>query len=302
MTVFRKIALALCFMTLALPTVAQTTGKLSRTASSSIRSARDKNGKDVIITTNRRFTFAEVYPNHSISDKDNYSMVLLEEFSSEWSPGVERNKAKVRVDGWAGKFPNPSRKVWTIISDGDEGRGDGNFYKVRLYGCCEDPSTQVWFSLIDGRKVHTSSIDPIRVFVPGSSADLNQYFGWHSPNASIEPPELGTVQNLRGVLQYSSERKSLRRLLVRSDLDLYFSKIAIRHQGELYEDMTTLVTGMGLQGSYGKKDKPALSGFSVVITLSDGEDRFEVEIPVENDELQTGSAKVPDKIILEAAK
>jgi hypothetical protein len=304
MTGFRKIALALWFMTLALPIVAQTTGKLSRTASSSISSARDKYGNDVIITTNRRFTVTEVYPNHRIPDKDNYSMVLLEEFRSKWNPGLgkELSLAKIRVDGWAGNFPNPSRKVWTILSEGHEGEVQGNFYKVKWYGCCTDPDTQIWFSLIDGRRVFTSNIEPIQVYVPNGSADLIRYFAWRFSEVIMELPELQTVKDLKGVLQYTSERKSLRRLLVRSGIDLDLSKIAIRYQGKLHEDKDSLVSGVGLWGVDGKKDKSALSDFSVVITLSDGQDEFEVEIPVENDELQISKAKVSDKIILEVAK
>src|SRR5262245_30160284 len=109
----RKTAIAFWFVTIASPIVAQTTGGLSRTASSSIKSARDRYGNDVIITTNRRFTFVEVYPSHSIPDKGNHSMVLLEEFRSEWTPGIEGKRAKIRVEGWAGNFPNPRRKAWT---------------------------------------------------------------------------------------------------------------------------------------------------------------------------------------------
>jgi hypothetical protein len=300
MTVFRKITLAFWFIALALPIAAQTTGKLSRTASSSIRSARDKHGNDVIITTNRRFTFV---PDCLTQDKR--SMVLLEEFWSEWTLGAEGNRAKIRVDGWVGNYPNLSRKAWTILSEGDEGKVDGNFYKVQRYGCCADPSTEVWFNLFDGRKVLTSSVDPLQVYVPNSSFDSVRYFAWHSCDSSIEPPEMKTVDDLRGVLQYSDEQKSLRRLLVRSGLGLYLSKIAIRHQGELLEDGMGLVKGVALEGMSLRKDKSALfSEFSVVLMLSytQSGDEFEVEIPIENDELQISKAKVPGKIILEVAK
>src|SRR5215475_2521685 len=241
MTGLSKTALAFWFMTLALPIVVQTTGKLSRTASSSIRSARDKYGNDVIITTNRRFNIAEVYPNHSIPNKGNHSMVLLEEFRSEWTPGTEGKRAKIRVDGWAGDFPNPSRKEWTILSEGDEGEVYDNFYKVTRYGCCARIRTQIWFSLIDGRKVFTSNIEPIQVIVPNSTTDLTRYFAWHSYDAIIPPTEVQTVKYLKGVLQYASERKVSQRLLVRSAIDLYLSKVAIRYQGKTYEDIRSLV-------------------------------------------------------------
>jgi hypothetical protein len=293
MTGLRKTALAFWSVVIALSIVYPTTGTLSRTASSSIRSARDKYGNDVIITTNRRFSVAEVY------DKGNHSMVLLEEFRNEWTPGTEGKRAEVRVDGWAGDFPNPGRKAWTILSEGDEGEAYDNFYKVTRYGCCALIRTQIWFSLIDGRKVFTSNIDPICVFVPNSSADLTRYFAWHRYDAIIPPTEQQTVKDLKGVLQYSSERKVFQRLLARSPIDLYLSKIAIRYQGKTHEDMRSLASGVMLSGVDGKNDKSALSDFSIILTWND---KFEAEIPVENDELQIDKAKVSDKIILEAAK
>jgi hypothetical protein len=299
MTGIRKITLAFWFIALALPIAAQTTGKLSRTASSSIRSARDKNGNDVIITTNRRFTFVSEY-----LSQDYRPMVLLEEFWSEWTLGAEGNRAKIRVDGWVGDNPNPNRKAWTIFSEGDEGKVDWRFYKVKRYGCCADPSTEIWFNLIDGRKVLTSSINPLRVNVSNSSYYLPRYFAWHSCGSSIEPPELKTVNDLQGVLQYSSERESLRRLLVRSKLELSLSKIAIRHQGELLEGGMGLIKEVSLEGMSGNKGKSVFSEFSVVLMFDDSPSvaAFELEIPVENDELQIGKTKVPDKVILEFAK
>ncbi|MGH9754958.1 MAG: hypothetical protein ACREA2_19445 [Blastocatellia bacterium] len=297
MTGLRKISLAFWFMTLALPIVAQTTGKLSRTTSSSIRSARDKYGNDVIITTNRRFTFTRFYPNYS--SPGYHPMVLLEEFRSEWTRGTEGKRAKIRVDGWVGDFPNPSRKAWTILSEGDEGEVHNDFYKVTRYGCCALINTQIWFNLIDGQKVFTSNIDPIQIIVTNNSVHLSRYFAWHSYDAIIPPAERQTMKDLKGVLQYGSERKVSQRLLVRSPIDLYLSKIAIRHQGKLHEDMESLVRGVFLRGADGKKDKSAISDFSVVLTWNE---KFEAEIPVENDELQIGKAKVPDKIILEVAK
>jgi hypothetical protein len=297
MTGLRKIALAFLFMILVPPVLAQTTGKLSRTASSSIRSARDEYGNDVIITTNRRFTFTQFSPDYS--SYDYHPMVLLEEFRSEWTPGTEGKRAKVRVDGWTGEFPNPTRKAWTILSEGDEGKVHNNFYKVTRYGCCAALTTQIWFNLIDGQKVFMSNIDPINVIVSNNSVHLSRFFAWHSNDAIIQPAESKTLKDLKGVLQYGSERKVSQRLLARSPVDLYLTKIAIRQRGRLHEDMESLATGIFLQGVEGKKDKSAISDFSIILTWNE---KFEAEIPVENDELQIGKAKVSDKIILEAAK
>ena len=53
-----------------------------------------------------------------------------------------------------------------------------------------------------------------------------------------------------------------------------------------------------------KYRRPRDIGDGVVLTFDDfsGDPEFEVEIPVENDELQISKTKVPDKVILEFAK
>jgi hypothetical protein len=279
--------------------VAQTIGKPVRTATSTISSGRDKDGNPVIITTNRRFSHTQVLPTRTLENPKNFWMILLEEFRSEWSPGVEGKKATVSIDGWAGPLTNPSKKIWSIHTEGDKGEVYDNFYKVTRYGCCGSLDTQIWFSLIDGKKVFTSNIDPVQVAVPNSSAGLARYFAWHSNEASISPTEVQTVKDLKGVLQYGSERQVSRRLLVRSSIDLYLSKIAIRYQGKLHDDAREFVTGIMLWGVDGKNDKSALSDFSVILTWNDN---IEAEIPVENDELQVSKAKVSEKLILEIAK
>jgi hypothetical protein len=280
-------------------TVASTSdaGRLERTATSSITSSIDQYGNAVITTTNRRFSYVEVYPSH---DLENLSWILLlEEFRSERSPGIEGARASVTVDGWAGDFTNPQKKVWTIRSEGDVGQAYDNFYEVTRYGCCGSQGTQIWFSLIDGQKVFTSNIHLVKVFVPNTKADLTRYFAWHSNEASIVPVERATVKDLQGVLQYGSERRVSQRLLLRSGIDLYLSKVAFRYQGKLHDDRQALEQGLGLWGVNKATSKIALSDFSIVLTFND---QFEVEIPVEKDELQIAKAQVPAKLILETAK
>src|SRR5262245_15464118 len=101
MASLNKTCLLLCLIAVTLPIGAQTSGKLLRTTSSAISSGHDKHGNPVIITTNRRFSHTQVLPNHVLEDSKNVWMILLEEFRSEWSPGIEGKRATVRVDGWA---------------------------------------------------------------------------------------------------------------------------------------------------------------------------------------------------------
>jgi hypothetical protein len=226
-------------------------------------------------------------------------MLLLEEFRSEWSPGIEGKRATVSVNGWAGALANPRKKVWTIRAEGDTGQVYDNFYKVTRNGCCGSLSTQIWFSLIDGKKVFTSNTDPVQIVVPNSPTGLARYFAWHSNEASIPPAECQTIKDLKGILQYGSERQVLGRVLVRSRVDIYLSKIAIRYQGKLHEDISVLTSGLMLWGADGKKERSALSDFSIVLTWND---EFEAEIPVENDELQVSKARASESLILEIAK
>ena len=294
----RKETLVYFFVVLALPIMAQPTNRLSRATTSTITSEVDKYGNAVITTTNRQFTHKEVFPSHIFGSSQNFWMVLLEEFRSDWSPGIEGKRATVKVDGWAGDFPNPRKKVWTILSEGDEGHVHDNYYKIIRYGCCGSLSTQMWFSLIDGQKVFTSTITPIRVIVPNSNADLTRYFAWHDSGASISPIERKKMKDLAGVLQYGSERKVFQRLLLRSGKELYLTKTAFRYQDKLHDNQMSLESGLMLWGVDKQTTKTALSNFSVILTFNN---MFEVEIPVENDELQVGKAKLPEKFILEAS-
>lgn len=283
-----------CLVVVASSFTIQAPEQLARTATSTITSGINQDGHRMITTTNRRFSYVEVYPAHG----GEYWMVLREEFRSELVPGIMGLPATVTVDGWAGTFPNPREKAWTIRSEGDVGEADYNFYKVTRHGCCGSLDTQVWFSLVDGQKVLTSNINPIRVELPKRNADSTRYFAWHSLEASIPPEDRETIKDLQGILQYTTERKVLQRLLVRLG-GSSLSKVAIRHQGKLYDDRQALERGLWLDGVDQATGKTVSSDFSFVLTFND---HVEVEIPVENDELQIAKARVPATVILETAK
>lgn len=295
-----------CLLVALLPLVIQSPGRsvrkplateaashLSRTATSTITSGPNQFGEEMITTTNRRFNLVEFFPGYDLHGR---SLLLLEEFRSEGWPGEIVN-ATVTVDAWTGSFPNPQNKAWTIRAEGNVGETQGNFYKITRYGCCDSQTTHMWFSLIDGQKVFTSTINPIKVDAPNSDADLTRYIAWHSSEAIIPPEEQTTVKDLSGVLQYGSERKVLQRLFLRSAGSL--SKVAIRYQGKLHDDRQALEQGLMLIGANNKTGKAALSDFAIVLTFNN---QSEVEIPVENDALQIAKARVPTTLILEAAK
>lgn len=294
----RNTSLAFWFMILASPIVAQTTGTLSRTASSSIRSTRDKYGNDVIITTNRRFTFVPAF----LIDKGNRSMVLLEEFRSEWRPGIEGKKAKVRIDGWAGNFPNPRKKAWAIRSEGDIGEVQNNFYRVTRYGCCLSHTTYIWFSLLTGRKAFTSNFDLIAIEILGHP-ELTRYIGYHDGNSVLGPDEEKTVEKLVGTLYYSAEMKVQSKLLIRArsakwdDWDL--PQISVVSKDRILKAERHQPNEFRLIGASGENGKAALSDFSIRLLWYDGS---EIVIPVKNDNLDLNKAIISDKLIVEAAR
>jgi hypothetical protein len=296
---WRKGILVGCLFLVAVTGLAQTKEQMPSATTSTITSGRDKQGNPTVTTINRRFNHTQVLPTQNLESPQNFWLVLLEEFRSEWSPAREGKLGTVKVEGWAGKFPHARRKAWTIVSEGDEGAIQGNFYRMTKLGCCGALPTQIWFSLIDGQKVFTSTTDLVQVGVPNGSAELTRFIAWHASNASLIPTEADTQKNLQGVLQYSSSRKTLRRLLVRAETDLFLTKVAIQYQGKLHDNKEELANGLMLWGVDGQKERSALSGFALKLTWND---ELEAEIPVENDELQLNKAKVPAQIRLEFAK
>jgi hypothetical protein len=303
MSNLRRVIVAACLLTNALLVIAQTTGQLSRSATSTITSERDKEGNDVITTTNRRFTFADWTPNYQWPDPANRWMILLEEFSSEWYPGMEGTNGSVKVESWIGHYPHADRKGWTIGAEGDEGEVESYFYKVTKYGCCATHQTQMYFNLMTGRKAYTSTNNLHVILRPYNSSLTNRYVAYHDANSMIQPQEAKSLKNLIGVIQYGSEKEALQRVLIRflgaEWQERGTPKVRLKYQGKLYERADSRWGELSLMGKGKNADRSFFSDFSVGLMWSGG---GEVEIPVENDTLQPGKARILGKMMLEEVK
>jgi hypothetical protein len=292
MAKFIGLLLLLCVVATATTVIAQKNDRFAKTATSSIAHKRDKYGNPVISITNRRFSYREFYPKY---DGQLYWLTLLEEFRSERTPGVEGLKSSVKVEGWDDS--TPQKKLWTIRSPGEVGELYDNFYRVTRYGCCANLSTQVWFNLVTGQKVFTATAGLMELFFLGKP-ELKRYVAYHDIGGMLQPEEYKEMKDLIGVIQYGSEKRVQKRLLIRAHSYPGHPQVGILYEGKL-QKVTDEMTDVALRDREGKKGLSLLSDFSIVLSWQNGS---EISIPVKNDELELGKAKVSDKLILQAAK
>jgi hypothetical protein len=292
MAKFIKLILILCVVAPATTVIAQKNDRLAKTAISSIAHKRDKYGNEVISITNRRFSYREFYPTY---DGQLHWITLREEFHSERTPGVEGLKSSIKVEGWDDS--TAQKKLWTIRTAGEVGEAYDNFYRVTKYGCCANLSTQVWFNLATGEKVYTATAGLMELYVLGE-AELQRFVAYHSTEAILQPEEFRERKDLIGVIQYGSEKKTQKRLLIRARSNPGHPRVGIDYEGKLHQ-VKDANPGVRLRNLEGKQGLSLLSDFSIVLSWENG---AEISIPVKNDELELGKAKVSDKLILEAAK
>jgi hypothetical protein len=288
----RFIRLVIVISMVAITTSVAQNNRLAKTATSSISNKRNKYGDTVISITNRRFSYREFFPKY---DGQSYWITLLEEFNSERIPGMDGMKSTIRVEGWDSS--KPQKKLWTIRSEGDVGETQDNFYRVTKYGCCANLDTQVWFNLATGQKVYTSIGSLMEIFVRGEF-ELRRYVAYHDAGSSLQPEERKEMKDLIGVIQYGSEKKVQKRLLIRARYHPGIPDVGIFYEGE-FQQLKGRHASVEMQNPKGKKDRTVLSDFSIVLSWESG---LKISIPVKNDELELSKAQVSDKLILELAK
>lgn len=261
---------------------------LERTATSEIVTRTDKEKGIITTTTNRRFTFTDVYPDNIASDEQFRTLLLLEEFRSERILRAEGQQGSVTVEAWIGKDDSPGEKLWTIQQEGDEGAVADRFYRITKHGCCGAEDTFVFFNIMSGVKVFTSTGQLFQMEVPNTSNSLKRYVAYRSDMASIPYPESNNRNSLAGVLEYGSEAKVLARVMIRFNgnrEDTGTPKIQM-----LYRQKFTDSSPLELWGANKKNDKSSLSGFSIVLSYNRND---RIVIPVMNDTLQITRAGTP---------
>src|SRR5262245_57515696 len=279
MKILRLMMMALTFGIAAAS--AQNHKGLERTATSEIVTRTDKEKGIIATTTNRRFTFTDVYPDEIVSDEQYRSMLLLEEFRSERILRAEGQEGSVTVQAWIGKDDSPGEKLWTIHQEGDEGAVADRFYRITKHGCCGAEDTSVFFNIISGVKVFTSTGQLFQIEVPNTSNMLKRYVAYRSDMASISCPEPNNPNNLAGVVEYGSEAKVLARVMIRfrgNREDTGTPKIQMLYK-QKFADSSPLV----LWGADKKNDRSSLSGFSIVLSYNRNN---RIVVPVSNDKLE----------------
>jgi len=284
---------ALTLVIAAASITAQDRKGLERTANSEIVTRTDKEKGIVTTTTNRRFTFTEVYPDGIVSDEQFRTLLLLEEFRSERILRAEGQQGTVTLQAWIGKDDSPGEKLWTIQQEGDEGAVADRFYRITKHGCCGAEDTSVFFNIISGVKVFTSTGQLFQIEVPNTSNSLKRYVAYRSDMASIPYPESTNLNNLAGVVEYGSEAKVLARVLIRfkgNREDMGTPKIQM-----LYRQKFADSSPLELWGADKKNDKSSLSGFSIVLSY---DRNTRIVIPVSNDALEITRAGTSPRFTL----
>lgn len=257
---------------------AQRVASLDRTAESSIRIAPDENGKPVLTTINRRFTFTEsVRP-----------ILLLEEFRHDLEAGHEQAKGVVKVEAW--RQPDLNTKIWSIEQIGDEGRVSDEFYVVTKFGCCTALTTNIYFNIDNGERIFSATDKPSSVIVPNTG--LYRYVAYHANDAAIPLAETPDSE-LQGVLQYVSPKGAIWKLALRSKRDVNVH-IKLRYQGKQEESDALMLWGVD-----GKADKSSFSNFSIVLSMDSA---GEIVLPVSNDTVDLTKATIPPFFRVEVLK
>ena len=265
---------------------AQSQKGIERTTTSEVASRTDKEKGVVVTTTNRRFTFTDVYPDNVVSEENFRSLLLLEEFKSERVLRGEGQGGSVSVQAWIGKDASPREKLWTIKNEGDEGAVTRRFYRITKHGCCGAEDTYVFFNIMTGVKVFTSTAPLFQIDVPNTGNAFTRYVGYRSDMASIQPEGSNEDRNLAGIIEYGSESKVLARVMIRfrgQPQDTGTPTIQM-----LYGQKLTDSSPLQLWGADKKADKASLSGFSLVLLYGRN---IRIVIPVSGDTLDLSRAK-----------
>lgn len=262
---------------------AQTSDGLDRTATSSIKVMRDKDGNPLIATINRRFTLVD-RPTQPLPGQ----LLLLEEFRRDRQPGTEGGKGFVKVDAWFG--PNLATKAWTIEQDGDDGRVFDEFYLVTKYGCCASIATNFFFNLETGKRVFSSTSKLFSVIVPNTG--LYRYVAFHSHDAVIPALE-PRRDDFRGLLQYGTPTTPVWKLAIYSKAEPII-RIKFRYENKIVDSDSLMLSGVD-----GKNSKSSLSQFAIIVSLDWAGN---IVLPITNDALDLAKATIPPNFRVELVK
>lgn len=297
-------SLLLMFMLFDLTVNAQEKLVFERQTTSFIQTGTDKDGYVFTRTVDRRFNLARFYlPSKPDAEVKEGSVLLLEEFDITRILGAEGTKGIVTVEGWKLKDNKPIEKIWTIKQEGHDGTPwDEMFYKVTKHGCCATLASDVYFNLLTGERLYTTTSRPLQhIIIPNTGARFLRFIAYSDHNGSFLPVEIKAEEDWKkfadvlAVLQYGSSSQVQEKVLIRTKLDV-LANIKFIYQNKVVSDKDLMLWGVD-----GKERKSALSDFSIVISFHFGGDSKvrEIIIPVKNDKLDLANATVPERFKLE---
>jgi len=99
------------------------------------------------VTDNKRFSVVDYEDKFGM-----HALVLRESVNTDREDGVEGSRGTVTVEAFLDNITNSP--LWRIQQEGHEGEVEGDLYTITKRACCDAPTTYIYFSLRDGRKVY----------------------------------------------------------------------------------------------------------------------------------------------------
>lgn len=266
--------------------------KVHREASSTAETWKEKDGRRITRTVNRRFTFATTYSERFRK----VDLLLAETFDRTLDSGAEGEKSKVFVEASRAEDA-PGKTLWKIAAEGSSGEPtEENVYRVTRPGCCGAQDLSIYFSLINGKELFASDALIVKLEAPNTS--FRRFVAYHDLMAASAIPDPVKREGVVGLLEYGSDREPASRLYVLADKpeppeNFAAKKLAIVANGKEAEG-----DRFDVWAADKNPDPAKIGGFSIrVRAYSDPEILF--EIPVEGDRLVPEKAKLAKGVRLE---
>lgn len=222
----------------------------------------DSAGLHQITTVNRSF--------HITKERTPTPILLEEIIETHCCTGGEINTwAEVVLRAWLNPTREPRSPSWSKKVAADGGDIYGEFYRARVYGCCDSGSYVEYINLRTGESVFYATRywgdgeDPLfTVSVPNSS--LRRFLAFHDRTTFVDPPEAENDSSVVGVLQYGPAEGPARRLVVRitdgNGATYRFRRLRISGDGRFLGNQE-----FQLWGAAGSRDPTSISDFAIDI-------------------------------------
>jgi len=238
-------------------------------------------GKGVdYITDNKRFV---------VVDDDDVWLVLRESLRTDYRIGMEGSNSTVTVEAFDGGDLN--RLKWKLQEAGDRGEVYDTFYKVTKGGCCDSPNRYTYYSLHDGRRLYSATVEDL-FWVFASTGPINpgnntvgtrvRYVSYEeNPCMGIGGKPAGFV----GVLRYGSNKRIIREFEILSPRGLRPQGLTVLNNGKRYLPGTPPEMSSEQSGD-------VITNYEVSLQFVDGTD---LRLPVVEDDIDLRGLTMPSR-------